>query len=53
MFVLPLGQILQHKANREILECHLGPIENQPANPHPALSNLQNELIESKVSEAQ
>ena len=53
MFVLPLGEILQHKANREVLERNLGRIENQPANPHPALSNLQNGLTEKKVSEAQ
>ena len=53
MLVLPLRQVLQFKATRENVESYTGPLENQPANPHPALSNLQNELTENKVSETQ
>jgi hypothetical protein len=53
MFVFPLRQVLQFKATREDVESYPGPLENQPANSHPALSNLQNELTEIKVSETQ
>ena len=53
MLMFPLRQDLQFKATQEDVESNPSPLENKPTNPHPALSNLQNELTEIKVSDTQ